>query len=224
MPNFIKNIDYINNLQKDIDTGEIYKNYSQCCFITDYNVAKLITFGKNHVYTIPTGEYSKDFKMVEKICNYLCEIQFPRNNSCIIAVGGGVVGDLAGFIASIYMRGVDFIQVPTTLLAMIDSSIGGKNGINNKYGKNIIGTIRQPSKIIIDINLLKTLPKEEFINGMAEIIKIAATSNKTLWNELNLHNLEEVIKNQDLLLDIINAAIETKCIIVENDEFEKKKR
>ena len=222
MPNFIKHIDYINNLQKDIDTGELYKKYSQCCFITDYNVAKLIKFGKNHVYTIPTGEYSKDFKMVEKICNYLCEIQFPRNNSCIIAVGGGVVGDLAGFIASIYMRGVDFIQVPTTLLAMVDSSIGGKNGINNKYGKNIIGTIRQPKKIIIDINLLKTLPKEEIINGMAEIIKIAATSNKPLWNELNLHNLEEVMRNQDLLLDIIKAAVETKCIIVDNDEFEKK--
>ena len=169
MPNFIKNIDYINNLQKDIDTGEFYKNYSQCCFITDYNVAKLITFGKNHVYTIPTGEYSKDFKMVEKICNYLCEIQFPRNNSCIIAVGGGVVGDLAGFIASIYMRGVDFIQVPTTLLAMIDSSIGGKNGINNKYGKNIIGTIRQPNKIIIDI--LITMNKLAFVKDKSTPLK-----------------------------------------------------
>ena len=175
----------------------------------------------NYIYQILNGESSKEFEIVEKICNHLSKIKFPRKNSCIIAVGGGVVGDLAGFIASIYMRGVDFIQVPTTLLAMVDSSIGGKNGINNQYGKNLIGTIRQPQKIIIDISFLKTLPENEFINGMAEIIKIAATSNTQLWSLLNKNNLNSIQNNPNLLVNIIKEAAETKINIVKNDEFEQ---
>ena len=172
-------------------------------------------------YIIPCGESSKDFTLVEEICEFLSSNNFPRKDSCIIAVGGGVVGDLAGFVASIYMRGVDFIQVPTTLLAMVDSSIGGKNGINNKHGKNLIGTIRQPNKIIIDISFLETLPIEEFINGMAEIIKIAATSNCELWSILYKYNLESVMRDKNLLLDIIKRSANTKMHIVEKDEFEK---
>jgi 3-dehydroquinate synthase len=217
-----------------IDYSPLHKRlfdpYKHTLFIFDENTYKhhsnkIIALELNksikyYEYIIPCGESSKDFTLVEEICEFLSSNNFPRKDSCIIAVGGGVVGDLAGFIASIYMRGVDFIQVPTTLLAMVDSSIGGKNGINNKHGKNLIGTIRQPNKIIIDILFLETLPIEEFSNGMAEIIKIAATSNHQLWNILYKHNLENVMQNKDLLLNIIKLAGNTKLRIVEQDEFE----
>lgn len=218
-----------------IDYGTLHKRffdpYKHTLFIFDentynYHSNKIIALDLNkstkyYEYIIPCGESSKDFSIIEEICEFLSSNNFPRKDSCIIAVGGGVVGDLAGFVASIYMRGVDFIQVPTTLLAMVDSSIGGKNGINNKHGKNLIGTIRQPNKIIIDISFLETLPIEEFINGMAEIIKIAATSNCELWSILYKYNLESVIQDEDLLLDIIKRSANTKMHIVEKDEFEK---
>ena len=205
----------------------IFSQYNDVFYIHDDNISifqhiklNLLKMNKNNYYIIHPGEISKEFEIVEDICNYLSEIKFPRKNSCIVAIGGGVVGDLAGFIAAIYMRGVDFIQVPTTLLAMVDSSIGGKNGINNKYGKNLIGTIRQPKKIIIDISFLVTLPKDEFINGMAEIIKISSTSNQELWNILCKNNLDSVLTNNELLLDIIKKSVNTKLKIVEKDELE----
>lgn len=218
-----------------IDYSPLHKRffdpYKHTLFIFDENTYKhhcnkikeleLRNSIQYYEYIIPCGESSKDITLVEEICDFLSSNNFPRKESCIIAVGGGVVGDLAGFVASIYMRGVDFIQVPTTLLAMVDSSIGGKNGINNKYGKNLIGTIRQPNKIIIDITFLETLQMEEMINGMAEIIKIAATSNSELWDILFKHNLESVIQDKNLLLDIIKRSANTKMHIVEKDEFEK---
>jgi pentafunctional AROM polypeptide len=213
-------IDYINL------TKELFIKYKNYFIITDKTVystnkTKIDALNINNIYQISPGESSKEFNMVEELCCHLSKIKFPRQNSCIIAIGGGVVGDLAGFIASIYMRGVDFIQVPTTLLAMVDSSIGGKNGINNQYGKNLIGTIRQPNSIIIDVSFLETLPQDEFINGMAEIIKIASTSNIKLWNLLNKENLESIQSNPNLLINIIKDAIETKVSIVEKDTFEK---
>lgn len=214
----------INNLDKYIIS------YTHVLIITDRNIFniyqdninKLIT---NNIilYTLEAGEGSKELFTIEKICNRLFDSRFPRKNSCIVGLGGGVVGDIAGFVANIYMRGIDLIHIPTTLLAMVDSSIGGKNGINTKYGKNLIGSFLTPKKILIDLEFLDTLPKIEFINGLAEVIKIAATSNKILWNFLYNNNLQSIYNCKDKtdLKYIICESVKTKVRIVKADKYEK---
>ena len=137
----------------------------------------------------------------------------------LIAFGGGVVGDLAGFVGSTYMRGIEFIQIPTTMLSMIDSSIGGKNGVNLSNGKNLIGTFYQPKLILIDPTLIKTLPKKEIVSALGEMIKYSVISNVEFLKYIN-KNIYKIINRQDI--DIIESAIE-RCVkiklsIVEEDE------
>ncbi|MFH1439394.1 MAG: 3-dehydroquinate synthase [Candidatus Woesearchaeota archaeon] len=178
--------------------------------------------------SIPPGEKSKSREQKQEIEDLMLEEGFGRN-TLLIAFGGGVVGDLAGFIASTFNRGIPFIQIPTTLLAMVDSSIGGKTGINTKHGKNLIGTFYQPELVIADIDFLDTLSDVEFRNGMAEVVKIAAALDEELFGLLE-NNMEILLSKiggekysvdqKEILVNIISKSIQLKADIVEKDEKE----
>ncbi|MGE4397512.1 MAG: 3-dehydroquinate synthase, partial [Sulfurimonas sp.] len=136
-----------------------------------------------HVITLKDGEEYKNQESIDTILDSMFEHRFNRK-SMLIAFGGGVIGDMTGFAASIYQRGIDFIQIPTTLLSQVDASVGGKTGMNNKYGKNLVGAFHQPKAVYIDPYFLSTLPKREFAAGVAEIVKMAVTFNKEFFEFL----------------------------------------
>lgn len=163
--------------------------------------------------TVKAGEESKSFATFEKLCRTMLEKGFTRTDA-VIAVGGGVVGDLAGFAAASFMRGIDFYNIPTTLLSQVDSSIGGKTAINLGGVKNIIGAFHQPKKVLIDPDVLKTLPKRQLANGLAESIKMAATFDKELFAFLEYNNI------QNNLDTIIERSLRIKKYVVEHDEKE----
>ena len=169
------------------------------------------------------NELNKSQKSVNIILELLLKNNFHRSD-CIISIGGGITGDVCGFAASIFKRGIKFINIPTTLLAQVDSSIGGKTGVNSKYGKNLIGTFYQPTLVLSDINFLRTLPKREIVCGYGEILKHSLISNKTFFNFLNLNAL----KILNLKSPFIEKSIEKSCLIkkkiVELDEKEKNLR
>ena len=169
---------------------------------------------------VPAGETSKNIQTSLHIVDRMIDLGADRT-SALIALGGGVVGDLTGFIASIYMRGIPYIQVPTTLLAQVDSSIGGKTGIDLPQGKNMLGTFYQPKAIFIDIAFLETLPDRQFRTGLAEIVKHGIIDDPELFNYLEAGT--EAIRNRDLGLieEIIAQSCRIKCRIVEIDEMEK---
>lgn len=166
--------------------------------------------------TVEPGEGSKSFENFESLLKIMLDNGFTRTD-CVVAVGGGVVGDLAGFVASAYMRGVDFYNIPTTLLSQVDSSIGGKTAINFYGVKNVVGAFYQPKKVLIDPDTLKTLPERQIANGFAEIIKMAVTFDEELFETLE----KEDIYSDKNLEDIIARALEIKKYVVENDEKEK---
>ncbi len=167
------------------------------------------------VYTIKQGEESKNFSNYENILNYLIENKFIRTD-CIIAIGGGVVGDLAGFVASTYMRGICFYNIPTTLLSQVDSSVGGKTAIDKNNIKNIVGAFYPPHKVIIDPNVLSTLDKRQLHSGLVEAIKMGLTSDETLFNLIK--NSENLINDIE---EIIFKSINVKKDVVQIDPTEK---
>ena len=163
--------------------------------------------------TVKAGEESKSFATLEKLCHTMLEKGFTRTDA-VIAVGGGVVGDLAGFAAASFMRGIDFYNIPTTLLSQVDSSIGGKTAINLGGVKNIIGAFHQPKKVLVDPDVLQTLPARQLASGLAEAIKMAATFDKELFS---------LIENEDIstnLDTIIERSLRIKKYVVEHDEKE----
>ena len=165
------------------------------------------------ICVVEQGEESKSLDVFEKLLTAMLDNDFSRND-CVVAVGGGVVGDLSGFVASTYMRGVDFYNIPTTLLSQIDSSIGGKTAINFCGVKNIVGAFYQPKKVLIDSDLLKTLEKRQISNGLAEAVKMALTSDKELF---------EIFENEDIesnIDEIIVRSLNIKKSVVELDEKE----
>lgn len=164
-------------------------------------------------YVIPQGEDSKSFPVYERLCGELLLHHFTRKD-VVIALGGGVVGDLAGFVASSYMRGIDFIQVPTTTLSQIDSSIGGKVAINLGKVKNIIGAFYQPKCVLIDPDTLQTLPRRHYINGLVEAIKAGLIYDKDLFTLFEQGNVDQDIEQ------IIKKALLVKKCVVEQDEKE----
>ena len=165
------------------------------------------------ICTVETGEGSKSLAVFEKLLQTMLDHGFSRKD-CVAAVGGGVVGDLSGFAASAYMRGIDFYNIPTTLLSQIDSSIGGKTAVNFGGVKNIVGAFYQPKKVLIDPDLLKTLPPRQIANGLAEAVKMALTSDKELFR---IFEAEDIAKNLD---EIIIRSLHIKKNVVEQDEKE----
>jgi len=177
---------------------------------------------KNYKVTtaiVPDEERAKSLKWAKFLYDKMVKEKMERG-SLVITVGGGVVGDLGGFVASTYMRGIPYIQVPTTLLAQVDSSIGGKVAIDHPLGKNLIGSFYQPKQIIIDSDVLETLPEKEFKNGMAEIIKMAAIRDKELFSILE-KKLYTISQDKVLLNKVIFRSCLHKAKIVEQDEKEK---
>jgi 3-dehydroquinate synthase len=169
--------------------------------------------------TIPDGEEYKDLLWVEHIYDELLKHKLDRS-SALIALGGGVIGDITGFAASTYMRGISCIQVPTTLLAQVDSSVGGKTGVNHKLGKNMIGTFWQPRLVWIDIATLKTLPKRELLAGLAEVIKYGVIYDKKLFEFLEINREKILNLDSNALTHIIKRSCEIKADIVSKDERE----
>jgi 3-dehydroquinate synthase len=168
---------------------------------------------------IPDGEQYKSLDWANAIYTALLINGFDRK-SALIAFGGGVIGDLTGFAAATFMRGVPFIQVPTTLLAMVDSSVGGKTGVNHPMGKNMIGSFYQPKKVLMDQNMLKSLPKEELLSGMAEVIKYGVIWDRSLFEYLG-NNRDRILSlDPDAVMHVIRRSCEIKADIVSKDERE----
>ena len=199
--------------------------------ITDTNVAPLyaekIMFQLRQanfepvLSIVPAGETSKSLEQAAELYDFLADNDFTRSDG-ILALGGGMVGDLAAFVASTFMRGIHFVQIPTTLLAQVDSSIGGKTAVNTNKAKNLVGTFSQPAGVLIDPEVLKTLPVRRLREGIAEIIKSAAIADATLWKQLN-----ELKDEKDLLehaVPIITATLEIKRKVVEEDVFDQGNR
>ena len=182
---------------------------------------------KTFDWLMPEGERYKSFRELEKAVTFLSENRFERND-LVVALGGGVVGDLAGFSAAVYLRGLSLIQVPTTLLSQIDSSVGGKTGINLPVGKNLVGAFHQPSSVFIDTETLKSLPPRELVSGFCEMVKQALIADQTLFN-MTVDCLRQVRSNSDFLLtsefeNLIAAQCGFKASIVANDERESTSR
>lgn len=214
---------------KKLSTFLQKKKYSKIFIITDKNVANhhlsdiqnIVDKTDINYSTIITdnGEKIKSFQYLEKLTNDLLKNNIDRK-SLIIAFGGGVIGDLSGFAASIVMRGIDFIQIPTTLLAMVDSSVGGKTAINSALGKNLIGSFYQPKLVICDTKFLKTLPHREFLCGYAEIVKYGFIKDRKLFKYLT-QNHNRIFQSQEAELKyIIKTSCEIKAKIVAKDEKE----
>ncbi len=168
-----------------------------------------------YIVTIPDGEEYKTLDTISYILDRLNEHQLDRK-SLLIAFGGGVIGDMTGFSASIFLRGIDFIQIPTTLLSQVDASVGGKTGVNNRFGKNLTGTFYQPKAVYCETSFLKTLPKREFSAGVAEIVKVAVTFDKEFFNWLE----DNPLNIEDNLGKAIQKCIKIKADVVSKDEKE----
>jgi 3-dehydroquinate synthase len=201
----------------------------RCAIITDANVAKkfaraalksLAASGFEPVLiTVPAGERSKCLAMVEKCHDQLAQHRLERK-SFIVALGGGVVGDLAGFVAATYLRGIPFVQVPTSLLAQVDSSVGGKTGVNLKSGKNLVGAFYQPRLVLCDLDALKTLPRREYVSGLAEVIKYGIIYDPVLFAQLE-RNLPKLLQRDAATLrGVVARCCEIKADVVGQDETE----
>lgn len=168
---------------------------------------------------LPDGEETKGFSSAERIFHRLAAMRASRDVT-LIALGGGVIGDLTGFAASLWMRGVPFVQIPTSLLAMVDSSVGGKTAVNLPSGKNLIGSFWQPNAVFADVALLRTLPQRELCAGFAEVIKYGAIVDPVFFNWLEAHAAELLERDMDLLLEAVARSVQHKANIVVRDERE----
>lgn len=193
--------------------------------ITDDNIASIYaeTFEGWKVIAIKPGEKNKQQSTVDHVINQLIKIQADRE-TFIIGIGGGVITDIAGYTASVYMRGVKFAFVPTSILAMVDASVGGKNGVDVGVYKNLVGIIRHPEFLLYDYSFLKTLPQEEWINGFSEIIKHACIKDEKLFERLENNSLENFRESPEKIADLIKRNVEIKYKVVSNDEFEAGER
>jgi len=202
---------------------------SQCAVVTDENVAPLYaqpvidSLGANHfgaeVIVLPAGEEHKNLQSVRSVYAKLVDFKLDRE-SLVVALGGGVVGDVAGFVAATYMRGISYVQAPTTLLAHVDSSVGGKTGVNLPQGKNLVGAFYQPRGVFIDVSTLDTLPPEEFKSGMVEVVKHGIIRDETFFNWLEENMPALLSREQDALIHAVRRSCEIKAEVVSLDEKE----
>ena len=195
---------------------------SKTIFITDENVfaAHAKQFKNRNVIVLKAGEEFKIQATVDSIIEQLLELEADRK-TVLVGVGGGVITDMTGYVASVYMRGIPFGFVPTSLLAMVDASIGGKNGIDVGVYKNMVGVIRQPSFLLFDPSFLQTLPDDEWRNGFAEIIKHAAIKDTVMFKQLEQNNLAYYQKKKKELNALVQRNVLIKTKVVQQDEFEK---
>ncbi len=222
----IVNINLADNTSYDITIDTLNKIYfdRKIVIVTNPTVSTYhleylkdkLTAKELSIVTIPDGEEYKNMKTIETILEHCFKNKLNRS-SLLVAFGGGVVGDMTGFAASIYQRGIDFIQIPTTLLSQVDASVGGKTGINNKFGKNLVGTFHQPLAVHIDPYFLATLPLKQLGAGIAEIVKMAVTFNEDFFIWLEENNLYD---GENIKI-AITKSIQTKVWIVSQDEKEK---
>ena len=176
-----------------------------------------------HRALVPAGEASKSFACFEKLVNEILALNIDRR-ALIIAIGGGVVGDLAGYVAASLLRGIDFIQVPTSLLAQVDSSVGGKTGINTPAGKNLVGAFYQPKMVLADIEMLSSLPLRELKAGYAEIVKYGLLGDADFFDWLEVNGAELLAGNPDKLVEAVRISCQAKADIVARDEKETGQR
>ena len=224
----------------DVKTGRSYKIYIErgiinnagsyireitgavrAAVISDSNVAPLYaqtvmsSLSENgfetSLFTFPAGEASKRLSTIEAMYDFLCDKGITRTD-IIVALGGGVTGDMAGFAAASFLRGIDFVQIPTSLLSQVDSSVGGKTGVDLAYGKNLVGAFWQPSVVLIDPDTLETLPDKFFRDGMGEVIKYGCIRSASLFEKLEREDAREIID------EIIFECVSIKRDVVENDE------
>ncbi len=204
-----------------------YIEFGKCLLVLDKNVPiKLVnkikkSFKKKKIilFKINANEKNKNQKTVNSILKILLDKNFSRND-CLISVGGGITGDISGFAASVYKRGIQFVNMPTTLLSQVDSSIGGKTGVNTIHGKNLIGSFYQPKLVISDIDFLKTLNKREIICGYGEILKHSIISNKTFFKYLDKNYFSIVDLKSPFIEKAISQSCKIKRSVVEKDEKE----
>ncbi len=189
--------------------------------ITDKNVHRLHrdSFPEEGVIVLQPGEKHKSLETVDRVYNTFLEAELDRQ-SFILGVGGGIVCDLTGFVASTYSRGLKFGFVASTLLAQVDAAIGGKNGINYKGYKNMVGVIRQPEFIINDLNLLETLPQTEYISGLAEVVKYGCIADPDFFEFIEAHSGEILLQDSVMVEEIIYRSAANKIMVVESDEQE----
>lgn len=217
LENFMREIDEYTKGQKRliVISKKVYKLYS-----------KILKLNKDELYIFPDGEKEKNYKNYIKILERAIKMGLTRKD-VIIALGGGVVGDIAGFAASTYMRGIDFIQVPTTLLSAVDSSVGGKTAIDVKEAKNIVGSFYQPKKVFININFLNTLDERQFMSGLGEVIKYAFIEdscnyeNKLFLSEYLTLSVNKIMsKEPATIARLIECCLKLKIAVVTQDEKE----
>ena len=207
--------------------NKFLSNKNKVLIITDSGVPKKFLrslkkdINTKHQYSmiLEKGEKSKSFKTYQYILNRLAELKFDRSDY-LIALGGGVVGDITGFVASTYLRGIDYIQIPTTLLSQVDSSVGGKTAINIQQGKNLVGAFYNPKLVLISTSFLKTLSDKEYKSGLGEIVKYSLIGNKKLKKIIEDRSQLIVEKDESILIKIIEESIKTKSKIVTKDEKE----
>ena len=215
-----------NNFPKAILNKHL-KNKNKILIITDDGIPKnhikklknAINNKNVYIFSLKSGEKSKSFSSYQKILNKLFELKFDRSD-IVIAFGGGVVGDITGFSAATYMRGIKYIQIPTTLLAQVDSSVGGKTAINVAQGKNLVGAFYNPSLVIVSTYFLNTLSDEEFKSGLGEVVKYALIGNKKLRSIIERNAQKIISREESVLKSIIEESIKTKSKIVTKDEKE----
>jgi 3-dehydroquinate synthase len=175
-----------------------------------------VTDAQIHVFTVPDSEAGKSFATYQKVLDWLGAAGFTRND-LVVAVGGGAVTDLSGFVASSWLRGIDWVAVPTTLAAMVDAAVGGKTGINSEYGKNLIGSFYSPISVLVDLSWLSTLSDRDFAAGLAEVIKCGFIVDTEIVELLKDRNLLEVRSDRGLTLELITRSIAVKAKVVSGD-------
>tara|TARA_B100000963_G_scaffold339474_1_gene337263 strand:- start:616 stop:1722 length:1107 start_codon:yes stop_codon:yes gene_type:complete len=213
-------------IQKFIDKNSI--EFEKCLLVVDKKIPKknieqikkTIKCKKIYISYFHANEKNKNQKSINKILEILLYENFTRSD-CLIAIGGGITGDVVGYAASIFKRGLQFINIPTSLLAQVDSSIGGKTGINTPFGKNLVGSFYQPKLVIADCNFLKTLPKREIICGYAEILKHSLISKKNFYNFLKKNFYQIISLKSPFIEKAIYESCKIKKNVVEKDETEK---
>ena len=216
----------ISNISKLARNNSV--NFEKCLLVVDKNISRKIISKikkslirkKLYVYYFQASELNKNQNNINKILDILLNKNFSRED-CLMSIGGGITGDVSGFAASQFKRGLKFINIPTTLLSQVDSSIGGKTGINTKYGKNLIGSFYQPNLVISDIQFLKTLPRREVICGYGEILKHSLIASKNFYNFLNRNCLKILNLKSPFIEKAIYESCKIKKGVVEKDEKEK---